>query len=277
MKALLTSILLTTGFSAFAYQDSVSIHQQEEAEIETSVPLSMQGFGYDIRRKNIIKLNLSSLPLNTFSFQYERSIIPKISAAVGLRYTPTGRLPFSNAMKKVTVEHGSTEENFLNFYNNTTISGWAVTPEIKLFLGKGNGRGFYFAPFYRYEKLDLNAKYNYDDDGVKKSVSLAGNYKSSGVGMMMGVQFLIANRVNIDWWIVGPYYSMNSTNLNSNHDNLSATQQENLRNTLNDLALDKKLVKLNVEANVGQNQSSAKISGTSMLFRAMGITLGIKF
>lgn len=283
MKFLLSTALIATGFSLFAYQDSATVVVEEVSSTtfgslaHSSSVNKMQAM-YDLRRRNILKLNLMSLPFKNLSFQYERSLIPNISVAVGFRIMSDGTLPLRQFSSELAKEFKVNNQDVINIVHNTRANGWAVTPELKFFLGAGNGKGFYLAPFYRYETFTLNTVYQYiDDQNEIAKVDFSGLYKSSGVGLQIGVQFLLANRLNIDWWIAGPYYATQTGSLNADYNNMSVANQENLRRTLEGLNMQTTTINYTVTPNVTASNASAVIKGTSYLARLMGVTIGVKF
>src|SRR5690606_6922109 len=55
----------------------------------------------DSQEINLVKVNLTALPLNNFSFQYERAIGKKTTVAMGLRFMPKGDLPLKSAIESL--------------------------------------------------------------------------------------------------------------------------------------------------------------------------------
>src|SRR3546814_20028807 len=52
-------------------------------------------------RPHLVKINLTALPLRTFSFQYEHVMGPRITVGGGLRIMPKGGLPLLNSFEKL--------------------------------------------------------------------------------------------------------------------------------------------------------------------------------
>src|SRR5688572_9637080 len=97
--------------------------------------------------KNLVKVSLTSLALNTYSFSYERKIGKKISVGIGYRVMPKGELPFKSNSESI-IDDPETYKHLDNLSTGNT----AITPEIKFYFGKGVFRGFYLAPFARFAK-----------------------------------------------------------------------------------------------------------------------------
>src|SRR3546814_3128079 len=55
-------------------------------------------------RPHLVKINLTALPLRTFSFQYEHVMGPRITVGGGLRIMPKGGLPLLNRSEEHTSE-----------------------------------------------------------------------------------------------------------------------------------------------------------------------------
>lgn len=108
--------------------------------------------------KNIVKLNVSSLVAKNFHLTYERKLTGRISASLGFRTMPKGSLPFKSTFENIV------EGSDFNF-NKFEMGNTAFTPEIRFYLGKGNLRGFYVAPYLRFASFDITApiKYTYNN------------------------------------------------------------------------------------------------------------------
>ena len=98
-------------------------------------------------KKNIVKLNLFSLPLKNLSLQYERGLNENMSVALGVRFQPKGSIPFQSTIRNSMDTDNDTADAGLDFVNNAQISNWAITPEFRYYFGKKPLNGFYIAPF----------------------------------------------------------------------------------------------------------------------------------
>lgn len=95
--------------------------------------------------KNIFKVNLTALVLNNYMGQYERVLGKRVSVAISYRTMPESSVPFKSfILNQIDDPEGDAEE----ILNNLKLSNYAITPEIRFYMGKkGYGRGFYIAPF----------------------------------------------------------------------------------------------------------------------------------
>lgn len=136
-------------------------------------------------QKNVIKANIFSPIVRTGSFFYERVITEKMSFQLGFFYTGF----------KV---------------GETKWRGIGITPEVRFYLSdKETPRGFYLAPYLRYQSLTASMTTTSIDPNTFEttSVQAEANLTTYGGGLLIGHQWLIADRVSLDMFI-GP--SLNS-------------------------------------------------------------------
>jgi hypothetical protein len=157
--------------------------------------------------KNVVKLNLFALATQNISLQYERALHKNISLALQVGFTPT------HDLTSVINDQIATASN--NVIHDIKISGVSITPEFRWYPGKKvekqAPRGFYLSAYLRYAKYTANAFYTYKDSSyyplfvkdVPGTTSIS--YSGIGTGLMLGYQWVISNRVSIDWWILGAH------------------------------------------------------------------------
>jgi len=157
--------------------------------------------------RNILKMNLSSLALNNYSFTYERGIGKKTSLSVNYRFMPNGDMPYQSQIKSLI------NDNSIDF-GNFKIGGYAITPEFRLYSHK-NMRGFYLAVYGRYSSFDMTIplKYTYTTPtaSTTKSALFTGNVSAMSGGFMIGTQHNIFKNCVIDIWIVGTHFGNSSS------------------------------------------------------------------
>ena len=210
--------------------------------------------------KNLIKLNLASLALKTFSVQYERAIHKKISVGMGFRVMPKGSLPFSSSFDSIDEQLGSLE-----------LGNVAITPEIRFYMGKGVFKGFYVAPFLRYANYNASINYEFESNNMTEIIPLSGKLNTFTGGVLLGAQWRIANKVYFDWSIFGPQYGFSSGEL-AGVKTLNAQEQQDLRDELEgiDLPVGK------IESTVTANGAKLKVDGPWAGIRA-NIGIGYRF
>ncbi|MCX8471002.1 MAG: hypothetical protein RLZZ118_2153 [Bacteroidota bacterium] len=174
--------------------------------------------------KNIFKINLASLAFNNYSAQYERIITEKLTFALGARFMPETPLPLSANFKD---QLSQVDTAFSSTFSNSTLSNFAITPEIRFYLSNNVGKGFYVAPFLRYEDWTLKVPFNTKlQSGKPLNISLTGNKTVIGGGMMLGTQFSIGKRIVLDWWIGGVYGGSNKIQISAESNTWALTSSE---------------------------------------------------
>lgn len=220
--------------------------------------------------ENGIKINVTSLIFKTLSVQYERLIGDKTSVAIGLRLMPSSGLPFRSAIENAVND----DEDANKFISDAKVGGWAITPEFRYYFGKMAGRGFYLAPFLRYEHFNIRSTYQLTNDKDQLiPVGFKGSNSTLGIGFLIGSQFHLSDRITLDWWILGPYYTSNSLNLSAKGLDLSPEEQQNLKEALDGV----EVVWLKLKSDVNAHDASLKAKGSFAAIRGFGLCLGFKF
>jgi hypothetical protein len=74
----------------------------------------------------------------------------------------------------------------------------------RMYFGKKEMKGFYFEPYLKYMKNDASTIINTDLNGTPTDFVTTSAYSGFGVGLQLGVQFMIAKRVVFDMFFLGP-------------------------------------------------------------------------
>lgn len=166
---------------------------------------------------NEVKINLLSLVLTNFSFQYERALTPHLSAALGVRFGPERNLPFTSTLEN---SYGN-DTVAKRLINDARLSNYAFTPEIRYYFGQQNISGFYLGLFGRFGKFSLTMPYSFTDEnapGGTQNVVLNGSYGYGGAGLQLGTKFRLSNRLTLDWAFFGPMFTSGTLSLSANAD-----------------------------------------------------------
>lgn len=178
------------------------------------------------------KLHLAGLAYKDFVMRYEKLVSKQFSARVSFRFLPNAGLPFATTNLKGL----GGVPNTIDIIDNFRLSNLAFTPELRICLNsKGNGHGFYIAPFYRYASFREHSFLVdfVNDAGKTNSLKLHGNLTSSTLGMMLGAQWKLSKRLFFNWWLLGPHYnSANGLFNGTSSRKLSHQEQNNLRDEL---------------------------------------------
>lgn len=221
----------------------------------------------------IIKLNALALPLKNASGQFELLLSKKVSAALGFRYMPSTGIPFKGLVSNWADENEDTKA----VVNRGQVSNFAVTPEVRFYLGKhGYGQGFYIAPYYRFVRFDsdyIPVNYTASGTGVKRTLTVTGDVSAHNGGLLLGAQWLLGQRFTLDWWIVGAHFGGGSGSLTGRPDIiLTPAEQAQIKENLDDV--DIPLV--NKTVSVSANRVTVDFDGAFGGMRS-GLCVGFRF
>jgi hypothetical protein len=165
-------------------------------------------------RKNIVKVNLSSLVLENHSLSYERSLTRKVTFVAGYRYMPETTVASVFLVEKATDQYPNKYEVIIDELDAATVANNTFTGEVRLYTGEHPGaRGFYLSLYGRYMHLRGAYPYDYNIHGNTYHLPFEGKLKGLGGGLMAGSQWLIANRVTFDWYILGGHFGKSKADM----------------------------------------------------------------
>lgn len=223
-------------------------------------------------KKNIVKINLSSLVFKNISLQYERVLSRKTSVALGVSVMPKTGLPFAGSLKDQFGDNSDASKAI----DETRLSNFSITPEFRFYLGKKPApAGFYIAPFVRYNRLQFDQLYTFTpSDNKQHTANIKGTFSNIGGGLLFGAQWHLSNTLTLDWWIIGPAIGSAKADLTGNDPmGIPAQDRQDIERDLEEFDFPG----YNVDATVGTNQINVKMDGTYYGLRAFGLALGIKF
>jgi hypothetical protein len=226
----------------------------------------------ETQKMNIIKTNVTAYVFRNINLTYERSINKWFSINTGFGIMPQGKVPFLN--------------NFLNSqdkekFKNLEVKSSNFTLEPRFYIGKGYGRGFYFAPYYRYSKVTSNTfdfVYDYQPAaGLTYQVPIKGygNTDGNSGGLMVGSQFFLTKSQNLvlDLWIAGAHYGVGKGIFDFTTDQtLTPEMQAQLKQQIEDLNIP--YIKYTVQTN--SHGAHIDVNGPWAGFRS-GLSLGFRF
>lgn len=211
MKTKITKLVLMAIIGAFTVQIGFAQTQTPKKTVDSG--------------KNLLKVNLPSFALRTIAVQYERAIGKNISLGLGYRTMSKGALPFGSYLNEIDEQLGSLQ-----------VGNYAITPEIKFYMGKGLFKGFYIAPFMRIAKYNASIDYEFQVNGTIQKIPLSGELKTVTGGLLLGAQWRVAKKIYLDWSIIGPQYGKVNGKL-IGEKALNAQEQQELREELNGIDL----------------------------------------
>ncbi|NDA62149.1 MAG: DUF3575 domain-containing protein [Chitinophagia bacterium] len=215
--------------------------------------------------KNIVRWNLSSLALSNFHFTYERALSRKVSVSLSYRFMIKGGIPFKSYFDDY-LQSGDIRFNEISTSNN------AFTPEIRFYLGKGNLKGFYLAPYLRFSSFNATTPINYS--GGLKTGDFIGKVTATSGGIMLGWQFNLSKKWLFDFQIIGAHYGSCSGNLDMvSNIPLTSSDQTSLQSSLNGI----KIEPFNISTSVNGGGANIKVSGPWGGIRGANIGIGFRF
>lgn len=270
MKQPLLFLIALIGGIFFTHQ---TMAQQTEAGQTTAAGQESFASEATLAQPHLVKLNLTALPLRTFSFQYEYALGRRFTAGGGLRIMPKGGVPLLGQFEKLIDD----EETF-GHLKGVSLSNIALTAEGRYYLGKhGALRGFYVAPYVRFasykasmEQFEFTVE---AEDMVEetRNVPLDGSLRTITGGLLFGAQWKVGDRLYLDWWILGPSIGAANGKFTATAA-LDEDEQQALRDELTDL--DIPMVK--TEIHVDNKGARMDMKGPWAGLRA-GIGLGFNF
>ncbi|MDG2432436.1 DUF3575 domain-containing protein [Flavobacterium sp.] len=262
-KAILSLAVILINFSVISAQTDGSTSTQQDSVVvikENNLP-----------KKNNIKFSLTSLIFNNYQFQYERSLTKRIGVVIGYSFIPKGAVLYKSQLSDLTSGSSDTQ----GMFDNTELGYTAITPEVRFYVGKGYGKGFYIAPFYRNLKYDVTGvRFTYTNQiGGKDNIDMGGKLSANTFGLQFGAQFNLGKHLILDWWIAGAHYGTSQGNfVGVTSRTLTAFEQNELQKELDKIELP--LSDVNAKANA--NGATINISGPWAGVRS-GISLGYRF
>ena len=263
MKQTFTKSIILMAF-LFLIIGMNSLHAQTDSASAKSISKS---------GKYLVKINLLGIPLNNYSFQFERAIAKKIAFGLGVRYAPNSGIPLSSQVEGL-IDDPETWNQLKNFKTGNL----AISPEIRFYMGKGVFRGFYLAPFARYTKYTAEVPITFDvpssTGGASKSeiIPLSGDLTTLTGGLLLGVQWKLSKSFYLDWSILGPQYGTSKGSILGKK-SLNADEQTALRNELQNL---EDLPLLETTYTVDNNGAKVDLKGPWAGVRS-SFSLGVRF
>lgn len=152
----------------------------------------------------------------------------------------------------------------------------------RFYFGKKGMKGLYFEPYVKY--LDSKATINTDFTigGTNQAFLLSSTYTGVGVGAQLGVQILIAKRIVIDWYFLGPEANSSKHELSAQQTSAGpawdATAASDAQEEISKFIKDIPLIgdKASVTVDAAQKRMATNYSGFLPGFR-FGISIGVRF
>jgi hypothetical protein len=142
-------------------------------------------------KQNIFKLNMLSPMYSTIMVFYQRNLQENNSLQLGFGYMDFNTLPGF-------LTPGNSYSGSNNNPQDEQTTAFFFTPEYRYMLIGDNMNGLFVAPFAKYTKMDYSfSSYNYFPSG-KFDMRHTFNYQSLGVGIIIGQQWVLRNKISLE-------------------------------------------------------------------------------
>lgn len=213
-------------------------------------PLIGQNIQEDDRR-NVLKVNVLGFTSGSISLQYERLLTPKTSVAVGMNIMPERDIPYFNFVEDIVKDKGA-----IDLLKDVKMTAFSLTPEVRFYLGKEGMRGFYVAPFLRYDRFSVSLPVDYIYQNRLETVTINGNVDGFSAGLSFGAQWKLSERLYLDCTFIGMSYGFASGELGGKRP-LNAEEQAEVRKALDEA----EIKKIDYTYNVHEQGVDVKIKG----------------
>jgi len=219
---------------------------------------------------------------------FDKSIIVKWSPA-SLAFGKIGLGGEYNFKKKksITLSVGIPAEKTLTAEidgedRNLTMKTSSIMAGYRMYFGKKPMKGLYFEPYLKYLKNEASTNTDFDIDGTNRPFLVTSDYSGFGIGAQLGIQFLIARRVAIDFYFLGPEANSSKHDLIAQETGVglpwSNAEAQDAENEINDFINDIPLLKDNfsVAVSAANRNVTTHYKGFLPGFR-LGLSIGVRF
>jgi hypothetical protein len=154
-------------------------------------------------QNNILKVDPTILLLGGPNLSYERLLTKSMSFNLRAKYHPLGFIERSIDGFEV-----SGDDYSFGLSSRPRFYHWGIDAEYRFYIkNKNAGSGFYIAPYGRCFNYSGKIESLYSSTVLDKQVKIDGDLKTSlgawGAGVQLGAQWLIKDKVTIDWGFAG--------------------------------------------------------------------------
>ncbi len=243
--------------------------------------------------KKITTLICLTLAINSLNAQNDQ---PAFENSFAIKWSPAslafGKIGLGSEFnfkrkKSITFSAGIPMEQRLSWKidgedRNLTMKTFSLMAGYRMYFGKKPMKGLYIEPYLKYLDNKASTNTDFDIDGTNRPFVVTSEYSGVGVGAQLGVQFVIAKRVVIDWYFLGPEANSSKHNLVAQETGGGApwsnAEAQDAEDEINDFVNDIPLLKDNLDVTVNANARNVRTNFKGFLpgFR-FGLSIGIRF
>jgi hypothetical protein len=215
--------------------------------------------------KWVVKFLPVNIPLQSFSLEAERMLNAKNAVTLGIGI-PTN----ASLIGKYGIKSGDVSK--------AEFGTMHVRAAYRHYTGNsGLPKGFYIEPYLKYQnvKATVSAKFNNDQTDASYPADIKVDFNTLNAGVQLGVQWLIAKRVAVDFYFIGlegGIVNGNCTGTPSSTSNIA-----DLTNKFEKARTDVSVLKNIFTVTSNNTQVNAKASSTFYPWLRSGISIGIAF
>lgn len=152
------------------------------------------------------------------------------------------------------------------------LNGWHVKPEFVFYPGsKGSPKGYYVGLYGKVDKYGITIP----TETETNSFDVTGSFMRIGGGMIMGYQWLIKDKVSIDWWFLGlglDSYTLSFESSSKNSEVITEEDKEEIKNSVTFMGK-------SPTVETSNNNKDVKVDFPSFLFPCFrfGLSVGYAF
>lgn len=163
-----------------------------------------------------------------------------------------------------------------------TMKTFSLMAGYRLYLGKKPMKGFYFEPYLKYLDNEAATSTDFTIGLTDRPFLVTSDYSGFGIGAQLGVQFMIAKRVIIDWYFLGPEANSSQHNLAAQETGTglpwSPAEAQDAENEINDFVNDIPLLRDNLDVTVNAAGRNVKTNYNGFLPGIrFGLSIGVRF
>ncbi len=244
----------------------------------------------------ITTVQFSNAQTDTATTTVAPTVTPEIKKSIAVKWNPVA-LFFGNISilgeynfkpkKSFTFGIGIPSEKVNTFTiddekESVTMKTFSAMAGYRMYMGKKPMSGFYFEPYLHYVKNEASTILEAELNGGPENFLTTSTFKAFGVGAQLGIQALIAKRVTIDFFILGP--EANSVKHSVVARDISSTlpwdqiDEQEARQEIEDAIGDIPLIGDKIKVTVDKNTKTVRTDYSGFLpgFRG-GISIGFRF
>ena len=217
------------------------------------------------------------------------------SPNIGIKWAPTGLLLGSVSLQgeynfgnnSLTAKIGipiARQQTFQFDGSNAdfTMKATSFLAGYRTYLSKKHMHGFYFEPYFKYVQHSSEGNGNATLAGQKENMNFTNNYSAVGLGVQLGVQFLIRKKFVVDFFFLGPemnsaqnnFKAIETTSTTTWTASQSSEAEQDIRNFLNQFPFVRNRVNVAVDPN--NKIVTANFKGLLPGYR-IGVSFGYAF